>query len=651
MANTIEQYGITWTFDKNLSADGAGDTYRYGQFVNGDYWVVGPVTITSINPLCQTVDERVVNGTMINPHAGSFNQDTVYGAGYGQGYDSAASQWNAALNVGDDLPLAVAAGSSVVSTISRPSEISKTAVKTAAILTVLSQAPAEGSFRPPYSGTDKTIYFNKSDLDYTKLSNLTEQTGAPSLSTAAAWFEKPWIDHVGNWYGDQIHPSDNMSNYGREMAHKTSQAALLLNCAYSNAEKETLLVRYVQLGIDNYAVVSQGIKRIYVANGGHGGGRKLPILVAGLVLDDVTLKGVGSKSGAYLYNSVDEDGYPDPYGPGNEPADYMSFGEDDQTHYVTQFDVDLTNGPTWEPDERNDVLIPYTVDDIGLPEWGIRHSYYPTYNNNWWPTNYRSVAGCTFPGTALAAHIMGLKTFWNNDAFFDYCDRYMAMIVVGGAYESWRTGANGPGDFVNNMWDAYREDYGPLWTADLSVTAAATGIRDTEIDLKATISGGVGDYTVQWQQWDGEAFVDINGATTAIYTVTGLSAGTEYTFKVVVEDEESPATQVTDTVVVSTTGEESPAQYLLQVGSGITVSGAEPVEGNYYEADAVLTLTAVEGRYTLFTGWSGDASGKRKHIQITMNSAKNITTNFVAAEVKSVNIQNLSLITKTPIEV
>ena len=135
--------------------------------------MVGPVTITSINPLRQTVDERVVNGTMINPHAGNI------GDGYGQGYDSAASQWNAALNVGDDLPLAVAAGSSVVSTISRPSEISKTAVKTAAILTVLSQAPAEGSFRPPYSGTDKTIYFNKSDLDYTKLSNLTEQTECP----------------------------------------------------------------------------------------------------------------------------------------------------------------------------------------------------------------------------------------------------------------------------------------------------------------------------------------------------------------------------------------------------------------------------------------------------------------------------------------
>jgi hypothetical protein len=31
--SSIEQYGITWTFDKE---------YQCGQFVNGDYWVLGP---------------------------------------------------------------------------------------------------------------------------------------------------------------------------------------------------------------------------------------------------------------------------------------------------------------------------------------------------------------------------------------------------------------------------------------------------------------------------------------------------------------------------------------------------------------------------------------------------------------------------------
>ena len=39
--SSIFQYGITWTFDKPPEC---------GQFVNGDWWVVGPVTIQSMLP-------------------------------------------------------------------------------------------------------------------------------------------------------------------------------------------------------------------------------------------------------------------------------------------------------------------------------------------------------------------------------------------------------------------------------------------------------------------------------------------------------------------------------------------------------------------------------------------------------------------------
>jgi hypothetical protein len=40
-ARSISQHGVTWFFDK---------CYQYGTYANGDYWVVGPVTITDINP-------------------------------------------------------------------------------------------------------------------------------------------------------------------------------------------------------------------------------------------------------------------------------------------------------------------------------------------------------------------------------------------------------------------------------------------------------------------------------------------------------------------------------------------------------------------------------------------------------------------------
>ncbi len=37
----ISQYGITWTFDKPA---------KTGQFITGDWWVIGPVTIVKISP-------------------------------------------------------------------------------------------------------------------------------------------------------------------------------------------------------------------------------------------------------------------------------------------------------------------------------------------------------------------------------------------------------------------------------------------------------------------------------------------------------------------------------------------------------------------------------------------------------------------------
>ena len=40
-AQEVSQYGITWKFDK---------PYTVGQFITGDYWVLGPVNIVSVTP-------------------------------------------------------------------------------------------------------------------------------------------------------------------------------------------------------------------------------------------------------------------------------------------------------------------------------------------------------------------------------------------------------------------------------------------------------------------------------------------------------------------------------------------------------------------------------------------------------------------------
>ena len=63
-------------------------------------------------------------------------------------------------------------------------------------------------------------------------------------------------------------------------------------------------------------------------------------------------------------------------------------------------------------------------------------------------------------GTALAAQLMGARAAWNHDAYFDYCDRWMATAD---AYAVGRGGRERPKDegktfdpFVDAMWRAHR---------------------------------------------------------------------------------------------------------------------------------------------------------------------------------------------------
>src|ERR1035437_160608 len=114
----ISQYGITWTFDKPV---------KTGQFITGDWWVVGPVTIVKITPepgpvkaddnkpvnnkwgdTSLKVDTRMRNGSMI-----------VLKAGYEEGYDSRNSSYKESSSV--KLPLVLGTNLSLVSTISNTS--------------------------------------------------------------------------------------------------------------------------------------------------------------------------------------------------------------------------------------------------------------------------------------------------------------------------------------------------------------------------------------------------------------------------------------------------------------------------------------------------------------------------------------------------
>ena len=466
-AKSVSQFGITWTFDKK---------YQIGQFANGDNWVVGPVNIISINPPSIEINGtttvkgftpgsgpgakiRIMNGAMINPSPKK---------GALQGYDNEMYRWvpqkgqrlydgnydsslNVALNVSKANPLTVSPGSSLVSTISlekgyRPQP------KTAAILTVLASPAPKGSFRPPYSGSDKTVKFNQNALKYNLLKKLAKVSSTPELSSVERYLERPWLDHVPNWVGRYSHPVENMPDYGREMSIQIGEAALMLHLDLTNEQKETLLIRYVQLGIDLFGIIKDGGKDNWLPAGGQTQGRKWPIMFAGFMLDDAEMKNIGKKSGDYLYSNG--------HGLDNFPPDYIQFNEDGQTFYVSQDEVERTRSEKWKPDHRNvkkGETLRYEPSDIGMPEWGIHHTKAPFQDNKHWDALYRRC--CTansYGGFVLAALIMGLRSEWNHNALFDYMDRYMSIEEKG----QWTRQRP---KFVEDMWDKYRDDYPPVW--------------------------------------------------------------------------------------------------------------------------------------------------------------------------------------------
>jgi len=192
----------------------------------------------------------------------------MYG-GYGPDFDAAL---NVARPNGQALsaanPLIAPPGSSLVSSISLPEAGGRVQLKTAAILTVLAAPAPAGSFRPPYTGSDKTIRFNTSQLNRARLAHLAPVAETPSLAEVERFFERPWIDHVPNWMGGYHHPEENMPNYGREIATEVGIGALMLHLDFTPQEKETLLVRYVQLGIDLYGVAINGGEENWPPNGG-----------------------------------------------------------------------------------------------------------------------------------------------------------------------------------------------------------------------------------------------------------------------------------------------------------------------------------------------------------------------------------------------
>jgi len=566
--NWIEQFGITWTFDKNISTDGATGTYQYGQFVNGDYWVIGPANIISINPPCHitiagekdeagvaynsypnvtgngawtiaddwyrhttiytsdtsklTVGQTLlINGTTgadsskVNGYTGTVttiyadrfvldfyperwdltSSSVISGGTFGgiiingseinplstdaiQAYTSVSFGYthskNVAWGVSALKPLVVPVNSSLISTTGRVGDAaSRSNVYRAQILTVLPSNAFSGlpngvtpadCFRPHYFGTGlKKVLHYKTEMDNSFLGNLAlVDEGWPPKPTLAAMtdqFARPWVRMGMSFESRFIHPYNNMPDYYFQMA--TNDGAKVLNSSdYTLAQKQPLLIGYVQLGIDLFGQYVEG-SHGNPPDGGIYTGLMLPMLAFGRAFNYQPVWDMFTKAGDYRYSAKPGGGN---YSDGDLPPDYNFIQELDQTFYVTQRDVDISNNlfrgvgeylhgmPTWNPDTRTAPNDPYTVDMIGTPEWAIRQSTDPSQSDASCPqSNYRSLNSEHYPNMQLMVLVWGLKGKVNHNAWFDYTDRW---VTYGGA---------------TNTWTAYRHLYGPIWPEKSSI--------------------------------------------------------------------------------------------------------------------------------------------------------------------------------------
>ncbi|MCK5781919.1 MAG: T9SS type A sorting domain-containing protein [Flavobacteriales bacterium] len=458
MQNHVTQREFTWTFDKE---------YQTGQFVNGDWWVVGPVTVVSVTPAERVAIEDELNGTGDNYWGDSGLQDdeTVRNGsvvvdklrGDKQGFDSRGVGFDASLPI--DFPYTLEAHTSMISSKSNDTIPQKvmyhelvnynsnpqfddshqpTPIKTVSVLTCLSKVPPADAFRPSYvkakGGVERKL-FTLSDVNYDALLDLAPTAKMPSWSQFERYFERPWLNHFnGSWLGQKLFPTEmNQPYYGREYARIVGQAALMLNTDASDEQKKKLLVGMLQLGIDLRGIAEIGGR--WAEGGGLTGGRKMPIIFAYKIFDD-----------PYFLDM--------PFG--------SRFHEDTETYYGRGW---AGQAALWQIVVHHGKRKPYMEQDPSVwPEWDMQ-------NGTAWGSHSESYRLCcnteAWASQALTILLMEGKEAWNHNAFFDNVDDWMRVEDLykddrGSAYpRPYQEGKSNPfrkDPFVNEMWVKYRTE-------------------------------------------------------------------------------------------------------------------------------------------------------------------------------------------------
>ncbi len=190
---------------------------------------------------------------------------------------------------------------------------------------------------------------------------------------------------------------ENMPHYGQWVGQASSVAGLLLMLDLPVEQKEALLVRVIQVGIDYWGLVRNGHPG-WQGWGGHGSGRKFPIVFAGVLLGDQSMM-----SPTRSFPKVE-------------------FGEDNQTMY----------GKAWTGATvvfAGHSGIQSASGKVERPRWGPYEHLPPS---EWTQGNFNSESyrrantSSSWVGQALVLRLLKAEHAWAHPAFFDYVDRWMS---------------------------------------------------------------------------------------------------------------------------------------------------------------------------------------------------------------------------------
>lgn len=534
MATSADRNGVAWGFD--------GD-YLVGSFVDGSKYVVAPsgLTITSITPGWDALG----GGSMLNP--GIINE---------QGLDSRMYGYNAGVNVGVSLPLAVPSGSSLVTSKSLGSYdgSDRTWMERVEVLTVLPSDPPANSFRPPYAGTDKTIRGSLGDIDWSWVQNLDHPN---TVSSPNSGIGEVQIELYTQWRNSEFKTQATEAPYGANSAYQMGIALTWLHLNNTQTAKRQTMINLVQRGIDVFGSVKAAGSGGWWPNGGHNSGKKLPLIVASKALGDSEILG---------YCTSLKDGY-------------RRFQEDEQHFYVQQSQVGVDTGEAdrdsyeqqhvgmadWTSNARSEL-------DKATPEWSA-----------WSGSTYRFVNGKGNVGQALGIELSGLRASWDDEALFEYIeDRYYPSELLGDNDQNHRVPT-----FIQEMYSLYKGNMGTV------LEAAADPV-----------------FSVPYGGYSSEQSVAISStnADSIYYTVNGddpTASSTLYVAPISVSESQTikaiaVKAGASDSQVVS-------SRYLIgshvsSSGSFTNISFSNQTGGFSYEFDAIAASTGVDAVLGLSDG-------------------------------------------------